>query len=71
MKLATNAKLSKETSTKVNDPDNPAWTEDMLGSPMLKAELEARLAEFERNPDAGYSWDQVKARLKSGSWRSA
>ncbi len=40
-------------------------------SPALKAELEARLAEFEANPDAGYSWDQVKLRLKDGSWRSA
>ena len=40
-------------------------------SPALKAELEARLAEFEANPDAGYSWDQVKSRLKDGSWRSA
>jgi putative addiction module component (TIGR02574 family) len=39
-------------------------------SPALKAELEARLAEFEANPDAGYSWDQVKAHLKNGSWRS-
>ena len=35
-------------------------------SPALKAELEARLAEFE----AGYSWDQVKSSLKDGSWRS-
>jgi putative addiction module component (TIGR02574 family) len=40
-------------------------------SPALKAELKARLAEFEANPDAGYSWDQVKSRLKDGSWRSA
>ncbi|MGH9427192.1 MAG: addiction module protein [Terriglobia bacterium] len=40
-------------------------------SPALKAELEARLAEFEVNPDAGYSWDQVKSHLKDGSWRSA
>ena len=40
-------------------------------SPALKAELGARLAEFEENPDAGYSWDQVKSRLKDGSWRSA
>ena len=40
-------------------------------SPALKAELEARLEEFEANPDAGYSWDQVKAHLKNGSWRSA
>ncbi len=29
-------------------------------SPALKAELETRMAEFESNPEAGYSWDQVK-----------
>ena len=40
-------------------------------SPELKAELEARLREFEENPATGYSWEQVKARLKDGSWRSA
>lgn len=40
-------------------------------SPALKAELEVRLAEFEKNPEAGYSWDQVKSSLKDGSWRSA
>lgn len=40
-------------------------------SPALRIELEARLAEFEANPDAGYSWDQVKSRLRDGSWRSA
>lgn len=36
MKLATTAKLPKKISTKVNDPDNPAWTEDLLGTPVLK-----------------------------------
>ena len=36
MKLATTAKLPKKTSAKVNDPDNPAWAEDMLGAPVLK-----------------------------------
>jgi putative addiction module component (TIGR02574 family) len=40
-------------------------------SPELKSELSARLADFERNPEAGYSWDQVKAKMKSGSWRTA
>ena len=40
-------------------------------SPELKTELDARLADFERNPEAGYSWDEVKAHLKSGSWRTA
>ncbi|MEP6791227.1 MAG: BrnA antitoxin family protein [Ramlibacter sp.] len=36
MKHATTAKLPKKTSAKVADPDNPAWTEDMLGAPVLK-----------------------------------
>ena len=36
MKLVTTAKLPKKTWAKVNDPDNPAWTEDMLGAPVLK-----------------------------------
>ena len=40
-------------------------------SPALKVELEARLVEFEANPEAGYSWDQAKSCLKNGSWRSA
>lgn len=40
-------------------------------SPDLKIELQARLADFERNPESGYSWDQVKAQLKNGSWRTA
>jgi putative addiction module component (TIGR02574 family) len=39
-------------------------------SPELKVELEARLAEFEENPDAGFSWEQVKLRLNDSSWRS-
>lgn len=40
-------------------------------SPELKTELTARLTDFERDPEAGYSWDQVKAKLKDGSWRTA
>ena len=36
MKHATTAKLPKKTSAKVADPDNPAWTEEMLGPPMVK-----------------------------------
>ncbi|EAT59260.1 addiction module protein [Chlorobium ferrooxidans] len=40
-------------------------------SPSLKAELDMRLAEFEANPEAGYSWEQVKSHLKDGSWRTA
>lgn len=40
-------------------------------SPELKVVLEARMAEFEANPEAGYSWQQVKSCLKDGAWRTA
>jgi uncharacterized protein (DUF4415 family) len=36
MQHAPTAKLPKKTSAKVNDVDNPAWTEDMLGAPILR-----------------------------------
>jgi uncharacterized protein (DUF4415 family) len=36
MKPTITVKLPKKTSAKVNDPDNPAWTEDMLGAPVVK-----------------------------------
>jgi len=48
-----------------------AVPESVEVSPALKTELEVRLKEFEENPEAGYSWDEVKSRLKDGSWRSA
>ena len=37
----------------------------------LKAELEVRLKEFESDPEAGCSWDQVKSDLKNATWHSA
>ena len=40
-------------------------------SPELKTELQARLADFEQYPEAGYSWEQVKDQLRNGSWPTA
>jgi putative addiction module component (TIGR02574 family) len=40
-------------------------------SPELKSELNVYMVEFERDPESGYSWDQVKAKLKNGSWHTA
>ncbi len=48
-----------------------AQSEAVEVSPELKIELESRMAEFEANPEAGYSWEQVKSCLKDGTWRSA
>jgi putative addiction module component (TIGR02574 family) len=35
----------------------PEFTEEM------KAELDRRIAELDRNPDSGVPWDEVKARV--------
>lgn len=48
MKLATTAKLPKKTSAKVNDPDNLAWTEDMLGESELKRGREPQASQPNR-----------------------
>lgn len=68
MKLAASAK-AKKTSAKVADPDNPAWTEDMLGTPILKrgrgpqatptkiltsVRLDADILEFFKSQGSGY-----------------
>ena len=69
MKLTTTAKLPRKTSAKVNDQDNPAWTEDMLGEPVIKRgrgpqaaptkvltsiRLDADILEFFKAQGAGY-----------------
>ena len=40
-------------------------------SPEIKAELDSRFEEFEKNTEAGYSWEEVKFRLRDGTWRTA
>lgn len=69
MKHATTAKLPKKTSVKVTDPDNPAWTEEMLGPPVMKRgrgpqaaptkvltsiRLDADILEFFKSQGVGY-----------------
>ena len=69
MKLATTAKLPKKTSAKVADSDNPAWTEGMLGPPVIKRgrgpqatptkvltsiRLDADILEFFKSQGEGY-----------------
>jgi uncharacterized protein (DUF4415 family) len=78
MKLATTAKLPKKTSAKVNDPDNPAWTENMLSAPVLKrgrgpqaaptkvltsVRLDADILEFFKSKGAGYQ-SRINAALR-------
>lgn len=69
MNHATTARLPKKTLARVSDPDNPAWTEDMLGSPVLKRgrgpqaaptkvltsiRLDADVLEFFKSQGSGY-----------------
>lgn len=78
MKLATTAKLPKNTSAKVNDRDNPAWTENMLGAPVLKrgrgpqaaptkvltsVRLDADILEFFKAQGSGYQ-SRINAALR-------
>jgi uncharacterized protein (DUF4415 family) len=70
--------LPKKISAKVNDPDNPAWTEDMLGAPVLKrgrgpqatptkvltsVRLDADILEFFKSKGAGYQ-SRINAALR-------
>lgn len=48
-----------------------AAPEPVLVSAELKAELDDRLKKFEADPEAGYSWGQVTASLRDGTWRTA
>ncbi len=65
--------MQPNPSLKLSPNGTPRWParHAIEVSPELKIELRERLADFERDPEAGYSWDQVKAHLKSGSWRTA
>jgi putative addiction module component (TIGR02574 family) len=48
-----------------------AFPEAVEITPELESDLTARLADFEQNPEAGYAWDDVKEKLKGGTWRTA
>jgi len=48
-----------------------AVPEQIEVSPELRADLEKRLAEFEANPEAGFSWDEAKQHFSKGTWRTA
>ena len=78
MKHAATVKLPKKTSAKVNDIDNPAWTEDMLGAPVLRrgrgpqasptkvltsVRLDADILEFFKAQGSGYQ-SRINAALR-------
>jgi putative addiction module component (TIGR02574 family) len=48
-----------------------AFPQALEVSSELKTELQERLADFEQNPELGYSWDEVKLQLKNRTWPTA
>jgi putative addiction module component (TIGR02574 family) len=42
-----------------------AWIDDGELTEEEKARLDARLAEYEKNPNEGSSWEEVEARLRT------
>ena len=78
MKLAATAKLPMKTSASVADPDNPAWSKDMLGTPVIRrwrapqaapkkvltsVRLDADIFEFFKSKSAGYQ-SRINAALR-------
>lgn len=57
MKLATTTNLPKNPSAKGNDPNNPAWTEEMQGAPVRKCG---------RGPQATSAKVRISVRLDEG-----
>ena len=56
-----------EIRLKLAELDGDGWLDD--DDPLTDAEkalLDARLAAYERDPDAGSSWDEVESRIRAG-----
>lgn len=54
-----------EVQAKLDELAGNAWQADADLSEQDKSVLDAALADYEKNPTAGSSWDEVKARLQS------
>jgi putative addiction module component (TIGR02574 family) len=54
-----------EVQAKLDELTGDGWLENAGLSDDDKAALDAALAEHEKNPDAGSSWEEVKARILS------
>ena len=62
----------QEIRLKLARLDGEEWLEGT--EPLIDAEkalLDARLAAYEKDPDAGSSWEEVEARIRAGSKHEA
>ena len=56
----------REIRVKLNELDNVAWSDNGEISKREKAIIEARLDEYDQNPETGSSWEEAKARVLAG-----
>jgi len=56
----------REIRAKLNELDDEEWFDNGELSEQEKAIIEARLDEHDRNPGAGCSWEEAKARILGG-----
>jgi putative addiction module component (TIGR02574 family) len=60
------AEEQREIRAKLNELDNEAWFDNRELSEEEKAIIDARLDEYDRNPEAGSSWEEAEARVLAG-----
>jgi putative addiction module component (TIGR02574 family) len=56
----------QEIRAKLNELDNESWADSGEISEREKAIIEARLDEYDQNPETGSSWEEAKARVLAG-----
>ena len=56
----------REIRAKLNELDNELWSDNGEISEREKAIIEARLGEYDQNPETGSSWEEAKARVLAG-----
>jgi hypothetical protein len=59
-----NAEERRAIRARLNELDGETWFDNGELSEQEKAIIEARLDEYDRNPEVGSSWQQAKARGK-------
>jgi putative addiction module component (TIGR02574 family) len=53
----------REIRAKLNELDGAEWLDEGELTEQEKAIIERRLDEYERNPEAGSSWEEARARI--------
>jgi hypothetical protein len=65
------AEERQEIRAKLNELDNESWSDNGEISEREKAIIEARLDEYDQNPETGSSWEEAKARVVQNEFSPA